>query len=91
MWLATNCLLSAAVKPMEDGYIDVSTTWDAYLQAKEAVRVLVAIKKDPQCGPDGCLAKRRVVTPATIKDTPDLWSRDFKYPIPNDRGCLSAR
>ncbi|WP_413989035.1 sugar ABC transporter substrate-binding protein [Labrys okinawensis] len=80
IWLATNDLLSAAVKPMEDGYIDVSTTWDAYLQAKEAVRVIIAIakKEDPKCGPDGCLAKGRVVTPATIKDTQNLWSRDFK-------------
>lgn len=79
MMLATNDLLSAAVKPMENGYIDVSTTWDAFMQAKEAVRVLIAIKmkKDPKCGPDGCLAKGRVVTPATIKSTPDLWSRDF--------------
>jgi ABC-type sugar transport system substrate-binding protein len=80
MWLATTDLLSAAVKPMEDGYIDVSTTWDAYLQAKEAVRVIIALKKgeDPKCGPDGCLAKGRTITPATIKDTPNLWSRDFK-------------
>jgi len=80
MWLATTDLLSAAVKPMEDGYIDVSTTWDAYLQAKEAVRVIIALKKgeDPKCGPDGCLAKGRTITPDTIKDTPNLWSRDFK-------------
>jgi len=80
MWLATTDLLSAAVKPMEDGYIDVSTTWDAYLQAKEAVRVIIALKKgeDPQCGPDGCLAKGRTITPATIKQTENLWSRDFQ-------------
>jgi ribose transport system substrate-binding protein len=80
MWLATTDLLSAAVKPMEEGYIDVSTTWDAYLQAKEAVRVIIALKKgeDPKCGPDGCLAKGRTITPATIKDTPNLWSRDFQ-------------
>ncbi len=80
MWLATNDLLSAAVKPMEDGYIDVSTTWDAYSQAKEAVRVIIAIakKEDPKCGADGCLAKGRVVTPATVKDMPNLWSRDYK-------------
>jgi ABC-type sugar transport system substrate-binding protein len=80
MMLATNDLLSAAIKPMENGYIDVSTTWDAYMQAKEAVRVLIAIKlkQDPKCGPDGCLAKGRLVTPATIKTTPDLWSRDIK-------------
>jgi ribose transport system substrate-binding protein len=80
MWLATADLLTAAVKPMENGYIDVSTTWDAYLQAKEAVRVIIAIKKgeDPKCGADGCLAKGRTITPTTIKNTPNLWSRDFK-------------
>ena len=80
MWLATNDLLPAAVKPMEDGYIDVSTTYDAYMHAKEAIRVLIAIRKgqDPGCGPDGCLAKGRVVTPATIAAIPNLWSRDFK-------------
>jgi ribose transport system substrate-binding protein len=79
IWLATCDLLSAAVKPMEDGYIDVSTTWDAYSQAKEAVRVIIAIakKEDPKCGPDGCLAKGRVVTPATVKTIPNLWSRDY--------------
>ncbi|WP_219214162.1 sugar ABC transporter substrate-binding protein [Variovorax boronicumulans] len=80
MMLATTDLLAAAVKPMENGYIDVSTNWDAYLQAKEAVRVLIAIKKkeDPKCSSDGCLAKGVLVTPATIKTIPNLWSRDFK-------------
>jgi ribose transport system substrate-binding protein len=80
MWLATNDLLSAAVKPMQEGYIDVATTWDAYSHAKEAVRVILAIaqKQDPKCGPDGCLAKGRVVTPATIDSMPNLWSRDYK-------------
>jgi ABC-type sugar transport system substrate-binding protein len=79
MWLATCDLLTAAVKPMEEGYIDVSTTWDAYSQAKEAVRVIIAIAKheDPGCGPDGCLAKGRVATPATVKTIPNLWSRDY--------------
>lgn len=80
MWLATNDLLSAAIKPMEDGYIDVSTNWDTYAQAKEAVRVIIAIKnkQDPKCGSDGCLAKGRVVTPSSIKEIPNLWSRDFR-------------
>jgi ABC-type sugar transport system substrate-binding protein len=79
MWLATCDLLTAAVMPMEEGYVDVSTTWDAYLQAKEAVRVIIAIAKrqDPGCGPDGCLAKGRVVTPATGKTIANLWSRDY--------------
>jgi ribose transport system substrate-binding protein len=80
MWLATQDLLAAAIKPMEEGYIDVATTWDAYSQAREAVRVIIALKKgeDPKCGPEGCLAKGQLVTPATIATTTNLWSRDFK-------------
>lgn len=80
MWLATNDLLTAAVEPMEKGYIDVATTWDAYAQAKEAVRVAIALykKEDPKCGEHGCLAKGRVVTPATIGSTENLWSREYK-------------
>src|SRR6201997_1104244 len=80
MWLATQDLLPAAVKPMEDGYIDVSTSYDAYAHSKETVRVLIAIAlgKDPGCGPDGCLAKGRVATPATIKTMDNLWSRNHK-------------
>jgi ABC-type sugar transport system substrate-binding protein len=80
IWLATNDLLPAAVKPMEGGYIDVSVTWDAYRQAKEAVRVAIAVVKgqDPQCGGEGCLAKGRLVTPQTIGTIDNLWSRDYK-------------
>lgn len=80
MWLATNDLLTAAVKPMEEGYIDVSTTWDAYAHAQEAVRVILAIAKgeDPGCGENGCLAKGRTFTAATIGTAENLWSRDFQ-------------
>ena len=80
VWIASNDLLTSAVTAMENGYIDVSVTWDARAHAKELVRVILAIAqgKDPGCGPDGCLAKGRVVTPATIATVPNLWSRDFK-------------
>ena len=80
VWLATNDLLPAAVKPMEEGYIDVSDTWDAYRQAKEAIRVAIAVAKgeDPKCAADGCLAKGRLVTPQTIGTIDNLWSRDYK-------------
>lgn len=65
---------------MEGGYIDVSTTWDALSQAREAVRVAIAIKtcEDVGCGESGCLARGRVVTPDTIGSTENLWSRDYQ-------------
>lgn len=80
VWIASNDLLTGAIPAMEKGYIDVSVTWDARAQAKEAVRVMLAIAqgKDPGCGPDGCLAKGSVATPATIKGMTDYWARKYK-------------
>ena len=80
MWLATSDLLSSAIEPMEQGYIDVSTTWDALSQARETVRVAIALVNgdDPGCGDTGCLAQGRVVTPGTIGETENLWSRDYQ-------------
>jgi ribose transport system substrate-binding protein len=79
-WLATQDLNPPAVPLMREGYIDVATTYDAFKHAEELVRVAIALKKgeDPACGPDGCLAKGRVVTPATIDSTKNIWSLDYK-------------
>ena len=80
VWIASNDLLTSAITAMENGYIDVSVTWDAEAHAKEAVRVLLAIAqgKDPGCGPDGCLAKGSVATPATVKSMTGYWARKYK-------------
>lgn len=79
-YLATQDLLPVAVPLMEGGYIDVATTYDAYRHAQELVRVLLAIHagEDPGCGEDGCLAKGRVVTPATLAETENLWSKTYR-------------
>lgn len=65
---------------MEGGYIGVSTTYDAFKHAEELVRVALAINAwtDLGCGPDGCLAKSRVVTPETIATTENLWSKTYE-------------
>jgi ribose transport system substrate-binding protein len=80
VWIASNDLLTSAIGAMENGYIDVSVTWDAQSHAKEAVRVLLDIAqgKDPGCGSDGCLAKGSVATPATVKSMTDYWARKYK-------------
>ena len=76
MWLATQDVFPDAVKAMEEGYIDVGTTYDAYNHAKEAIRVviLIAEKKPVDCGPNGCLAKGRLATQANIDTLENLWS-----------------
>jgi ABC-type sugar transport system substrate-binding protein len=80
VWIASNDLLTSAIPAMEKGYIDDSVTWDAQSHAKEAVRVMFAILngKDPGCGPDGCLAKGQLATPATVKSMTDYWARKYK-------------
>jgi len=79
-WLATQDLLPGAVPLMEAGYIDVSTTYDAFEHAEELVRVAIALHKgeDPACGTDGCLAKGRVATPETIATIDNLCSKTYK-------------
>jgi ABC-type sugar transport system substrate-binding protein len=76
---ATCDLFPDALKAMKEGYIDVTTIWDAYMQAKELVKVLVAVAKgeDPGCGEVGCLAKGRTVTQDTLKDVPFIWAEDY--------------
>lgn len=80
MWFASQDLMQDAVKAMGGGYIDVATTWEAASQAKELVRVVIALAKgeNPNCGPDGCLAKGRLATPATLSTLDNLWSRDYQ-------------
>lgn len=79
-WLATQDLLPVAVPLMEGGFIDVSTSYDAFAHAQELVRVAIAIKKgeDPGCADDGCLAKGRVVTQDTLGTIENLWSKSYK-------------
>lgn len=78
-YLATQDLLPVAVPLMEQSYIDVATTYDAYKHAEEFVRVVLALHQgeDPNCGEDGCLAKGRVVTPETIDSIENLWSKTY--------------
>jgi len=79
VYIATCDLEAAAVVPMEQGYIDVSMTWNADAQAREAVRVALAIVggEDPGCGSNGCLAKGQLITPSTIGEVENLWSREY--------------
>ena len=43
MWIATQDVFPDAAKAMQEGYIDVGTTYDAFYHAKEAIRVIILI------------------------------------------------
>jgi len=77
VWLATQDVFPEAEKAMENGFVDLGTSYDAYFHAREAIRVAVLLAKGekPDCGPDGCLVKGRLVTQENVKTMPNLWSR----------------
>ena len=77
VWIATQDMFPEAVKAMQQGYIDVGTTYDAYAHAREAIRVAILIAKgEPIDCPDNiCLAKGRLVTQQNVNSLPNLWSR----------------
>jgi ribose transport system substrate-binding protein len=77
VWIATQDVFPEAEKAMENGYVDLGTTYDAYYHAREAIRVaiLLANGEKPDCGPDGCLVKGRLATQENVKTMENLWSR----------------
>jgi ribose transport system substrate-binding protein len=77
--MATCDLFPDALVAMEKGYIDLSTTWDAYLHAKALVDVLIKIGKGQtkDFPKDGVLVPGRLVYPSTLAKMENVWSRDY--------------
>ncbi|MBI9105287.1 MAG: sugar ABC transporter substrate-binding protein [Spirochaetales bacterium] len=77
--MASCDLFPDALVAMEGGYLDISTTWDAYLHAKALVEVLIAIGTgaDLDYGEDGYLVPGRLVLPETLGAMDNIWSRDY--------------
>lgn len=80
VWIASQDIFPEAVKAMEEGYIDLGTTYDAYAHAKEAIRVAILILKGEKvdCPNNICLAKGRLATQQNIDTMENLWSRPTK-------------
>ena len=77
VWIATQDVFPEAVTAMQQGYLDVGTTYDAFAHAQEAIRVAIRILKgeDVDCPDAVCLAKGRLATQENIGTLENLWSR----------------
>lgn len=77
VWIATQDMFPGAVKAMQEHYIDVGTSYDAFLQAKEAIRIAIRILKGEKvdCPDNICLVKGRLVTQQNVDTLKNLWSR----------------
>jgi ABC-type sugar transport system substrate-binding protein len=80
VWIASQDVFPEAVKAMQDGYVDLGTSYDAYAHAKEAIRqaVLIAKGEKPDCPDGNCLVKGRLVTQENVNTIQNLWSRPDK-------------
>lgn len=78
VYIATQDLFPEAVTLMEQGYLDVGTTYDAFEQAQEAIRVAIVLMQggDPECSDRGCLKSGRVVTPKNIGQIENHWAKE---------------
>ncbi|MCY6383035.1 sugar ABC transporter substrate-binding protein [Hoeflea prorocentri] len=78
VYIATQDLFPEAVTLMEQGYLDVGTTYDAFEQAQEAIRVAIVLMNggDPECSDRGCLKSGRVVTPENIGQIENHWAKE---------------
>lgn len=77
IWIATQDVFPEAVTAMQEGYVDLGTTYDAFAHAQEAIRVAIRVLKGEEVDcPDAiCLAKGRLATQENIATLENLWSR----------------
>jgi ABC-type sugar transport system substrate-binding protein len=77
MWIATQDVMPQGYDAMIKGYIDVGTTYDAYNQAMELVKVVADLATGKSTGALHLVAGR-LATPANIGKMENVWSRDYK-------------
>jgi len=58
-------------------YIDVASTWEAYFNSVEAIRVITPLALGEISLGTRHLVPGRVVTPDTIANTPYIWMKDY--------------
>jgi ribose transport system substrate-binding protein len=77
VWIAAQDVDIPGYKGLMDGYLDVSTSYDAYYHAVELVKAAFALARGEKLATTKILVAGRVVTSTNVRDTKDLWARDY--------------
>lgn len=79
IWIASQDVQPQGIAAMEKGYIDVMTTYDAYLHSKKLVEVVASIVVEGEdLGGRRFLVHGRVATPDNLEKLENLWGREYK-------------
>jgi ribose transport system substrate-binding protein len=78
MWIAAQDMNPPGLVAMENGYIDVLTTYDAYFHSVAFVDVAIKILNGEEMAVINWLVPGRVATLANFKDMPNLFARDYR-------------
>ncbi len=60
-----------------DGYIDVSTSYDTFHHSQALVKVAYSLAEGEKLDLSMILVLGRVGTSKNVRNTPDLWARDY--------------
>lgn len=77
LWVASQDIMPPGYAAMQEGYIDVGTTWDAYYHAVELVNAVLRVASGEPIGQYKVLVPGRVATPDILEDMPNMWARDY--------------
>jgi ABC-type sugar transport system substrate-binding protein len=77
MWTASNDLNPAGLEAMENGYIDIAVTYDAYYHAIQAVKIIGRLAAGQELNGTKYLVAGRLATPDNLDDMEFLWSREY--------------
>lgn len=77
IWIAAQDLNPQGYTAMENGYIDVATTYDAYFHSVEFVNAMLRVAQGEELGVQKILVPGRVATQENLKDLPNMWALDY--------------
>ena len=77
IWIASQDVDIPGYQGLMEGYMDVSTSYDAYYHALEVVKAAYTLAMGESLENNIILVPGRVVTSENVRDTTDLWARDY--------------
>jgi ribose transport system substrate-binding protein len=77
VWIASQDVGVPGYAGLMDGYMDVSTSYDAFYQSQGLVNAAYVLATGGTLDKTVILVQGRVVTDLNVRDTPDLYARDY--------------
>ncbi|HLE15258.1 MAG TPA: sugar ABC transporter substrate-binding protein [Anaerolineales bacterium] len=78
IWIAAQDVNPQGYTAMEQGIIDVATTYDAYFHSVEFVNAVLRVASGEELGVKKILVPGRVATLENFKELPNMWALDYK-------------